>query len=125
MVSRVRNQGQRSWMVWLRFSNEVVGCWLGLQLCEGLTGSEGSDFKLEHVDRRPQPLTTWPFHGAVTTWQLASPRPRNSRNRVSKTKATLPFYYLVSKIAHHYFCFILVAVRSNSLSPAHTQQEEN
>lgn len=94
--------------------------WPGLQSSESLTGAEGTAPKLKPFVRRPQFLTMDLF----TTWQLASLRTSNSRNRVIKTNHTLPFYDLVSKTLHHYFYFIL-SIISKSLSLAHIQKEEN
>lgn len=75
-------------------------------------------------------LSAWQSQDSrISACQLAPPdqafleresENHQSSSRQSRQKPQCFFYDLVSKVIHHYFCFILF-IKSRLLSPAHTQ----
>lgn len=66
------------------------------------------------------------LQGCLRTWQLATPTvndPRKNKKQRTQGGSGRVFYNLVSAVTSHDFCHML-NVTTESISPAHTQEEE-
>lgn len=108
--------------------NQVVS-WNCSHLKAWLELEDGLPGWLTHMafGRKPQILTMWAsrqsYLNILTSWQLASSRVSDSQRRENKQELQCLLWSNHWSCTHH-FCFILF-IRSESLSPVHTQGEEN